>query len=77
MTQSWPTGADYKIALPLANGEMPATYRAAVALNQAADELRADTSKDPRGTHTGPDGRQVPNQPGPLAEEYKRQTGRY
>lgn len=35
------------------------------------------TENDPRGTHTGKDGRQEPNNPGPLAEQYKRQTGRY
>jgi len=42
-----------------------------------SDNAKADTSQDPRGTHTGEDGRQVPNNPGPLAEEYKRQTGKY
>lgn len=35
------------------------------------------TENDPRGTHKGADGRQEPNNPGPLAEEYKWQTGHY
>lgn len=38
---------------------------------------RETTENDPRGTHTDKHGRQAPNNPRPLAEEYERQHGHY
>jgi hypothetical protein len=49
-----------------------------MAKNKTDNNKSCDANpKDSKPTHTCEHGRSVPNRPGPVAEQYKRQTGHY